>query len=187
MPPYPVVSTTGQSTTNTTTYPQIVSPVLFSNPGRVPPPVRPKPRTAPLTVADRSPFSGVRVLPPINQTRPPPYEDDNYVTFTSTPSHFSSTPQATDHYTTISSTPQPSSSVPQVRGYSLPDIRSSVPQVRGYSLPDIRESLTHDEKENLLSISTMGFPAPRVARALKECGGDKQKVSAGNVMYSICQ
>ena len=168
MPPYPVVSTTGQSTINTTTYPQTLSPVPFSNPGRVPPPVGPKPHIVPLTgVPDRSPFSGVPVLPPINQTRPPPYEEDHYVTFSSTSSRSSSTPQVTDHYTTFSSTPQPS---------------SSVPQVRGYSLPDIRESLTRDEKENLLSISTMGFPAPRVARALKQCGGDKRKVSADNGM-----
>lgn len=160
LPPYPVVSTTGQSTTNTTTYPQSISPVPFSNPGRVPPPVRPKPHIPLTGVPDRSPFSGVPVLPPINQTRPPPYEEDHYVTFSSTSSRSSSTPQAIDHYTTFSTTPQPS---------------SSIPRVRGYSLPDIRESLTHDEMENLLSISTMGFPAPRVARALKQCGGDKQK------------
>lgn len=50
------------------------------------------------------------------------------------------------------------------------------PRRFGYSLPDIRSSLTSEERENLHNIAGMGFPSPRVARALKQFEGDNQKV-----------
>ncbi|XP_003387213.1 PREDICTED: leucine-rich repeat extensin-like protein 5 [Amphimedon queenslandica] len=53
---------------------------------------------------------------------------------------------------------------------------SPPPPPKVYSLPDIRSSLTPAEKESLESISSMGFPPTRVARALKKYENDNQKV-----------
>lgn len=56
------------------------------------------------------------------------------------------------------------------------------PPVVAYSLPDIRSSLTSDEMDSVRSISSMGFPATRVARVLRHYEGDNQKV----IMMSGC-
>ena len=45
-----------------------------------------------------------------------------------------------------------------------------------YQLPDVQASLTDEQKNSLVSICGMGFPVPRVARALKEFNGDDSKV-----------
>ena len=47
---------------------------------------------------------------------------------------------------------------------------------RPYQLPDIQASLSDELKASLVGICGMGFPAPRVARALKEFDGDDAKV-----------
>ena len=41
----------------------------------------------------------------------------------------------------------------------------------------MQASLPLEMKESLRNISGMGFPSPRVARALKRCDGDDQKVN----------
>ena len=94
-------------------------------------------------------YSGVPVLPPIDQEiRPPPYTEN--------PSYTSE-----DLYITV-----PSSAY-----------HSSRPNVTGFRLPDIQSSLTPEEREAVTGISEMGFPTPRVARAFKSFDGDSQKVS----------
>ena len=98
------------------------------------------------------PYPGVQVLPVNNpETRPPPYTE------TYAP------PYQEDEqlYTTASASFNAHFNPPN-------------PQ---FELPNIQNSLSDEEKENLLSISGMGFPVPRVARALKHFNDDNQAVS----------
>ena len=41
----------------------------------------------------------------------------------------------------------------------------------------VQANLSAEQKKELKSISGMGFPSPRVARALLKCEGDKTKVT----------
>lgn len=44
----------------------------------------------------------------------------------------------------------------------------------------MQASLSAEEKESVRNVCGMGFPAPRVARAIKRCEGDNQKVGVVN-------
>lgn len=109
----------------------------------------------------RQPFAGVAVLPPIKQTLPamPPV-----------------------YHSLAERAPLPPiDAEPELPPYSAEEMTPSQQQQaiygsQPYRLPDIQASLSVEMKESLRNISGMGFPAPRVARALKRCDGDNQKV-----------
>lgn len=51
----------------------------------------------------------------------------------------------------------------------------------------LQSTLREEQKQELKSISGMGFPSPRVARALLKSEGDRTKVSSpeANMCYSV--
>ena len=48
----------------------------------------------------------------------------------------------------------------------------------------LQTSLNAEQKSEMSSIAGMGFPSPRVARALLRCKEDKTKVKNGATSYS---
>lgn len=129
------------------------------------PPI-PKPRTHISPQRDTSPkpivTTGVRVLPPLpsSSTNPSPPQLPSY---TGVPVPVTSTPVLPSYEAAISSQPPP----------PKPQDTPLVAEPGRYILPDPTSSLSPEELKTVSRITSMGFPQPRVARAVKKFSEDK--------------
>lgn len=126
------------------------NPPMMSSSGPRPPPVSPKPRPR---------FSAPQVVPMVTN---PSSTHTFYPTLPVTGSQEPRPPPYTETEELYTTTP--------ISAHFNP---TPTPQ---FKLPDVQNSLRTEERDAVKSLSGMGFPAPRVARAFKHFEGDDQTV-----------
>ncbi|XP_064390185.1 mucin-2-like isoform X2 [Halichondria panicea] len=157
IPPYPNGASSAPNQTSPIVPPKGIRPATKNHPPARPP--KPKGHVGFTILSNSSPSSnrpgfGVPVLPPIPTSAAPPT---------------TTAPQMNRPL----NIPPPLYTSPILNKRILPPY-SSPPKT--YKLPDPMSSLTVSQKSEVKSLSGMGFPLPRVARAMLRYEGDNTKI-----------